>query len=475
MRADSPLVFALRLLQRWLVTVAFALQASCATDGGVPSALPASVDSLGRVGLVTGRGEPTYEFDAFVESKPEGAAAGALGGAGICLNALKGGDASGLSVALMMVCLPIAALVGAVSGASDAAPADTVDAARAKAQDEFATMQLNQVALREGLDYAHAVGWQLQPLDRAAGPAGIGDDADYTGLADKVDTVIEINVGRVDAVTSGTRGVPVAFTIRASTRVLDTHGGRVLDSHYEIYTTPERAADQWLADGGKALNDALQAGVRDIVVRALGTIQDEIMIYRPSAPTKVGYFDGLVPGYALGIVDPPIRARLKLTGGLFAPKNYCDPGEVTYGWLERYRLDSLQPTFRWEPLPREFDLTPGSGPGQAQDLRYDLRIFDAGGMAYERLSLPGPSHTVEVPLAPCREFRWTVRARFMLDGASRVTEWTGAYNTIGGYADPAWIRGHPGKPALAAIPSSLLPFFPIVLTPSADGGSCTCP
>jgi len=62
----------------------------------------------------------------------------------------------------------------------------------------------------------------------------------------------------------------------------------------------------------------------------------------------------------------------------------------------------------------------------------------------------------------------------MLDGASRVTEWTGAYNTIGGYADPAWIRRHPGKPALAAIPSSLLPFFPIVLTPSADGGSCTC-
>jgi len=374
----------------------------------------------------------------------------------------------------MMICLPIAALVGAVAGASVAAPADTIDAARAKAQDEFASMQLNQVALREGLDYAHAVGLQLQPLDRGAGPAGPGDNPDYAGLSDQVDTVIEIDILRVHASTSGTQGVPMAFTINARTRVVDTHGARVLDSHDGIYTTPERVAGEWLADGGRALSDALQAGVRDIVVQALGAIQDEIMIYRPSGPTKVGYFDGHVPGYALRSIDPPIRVRPKLTGGLFTPKNYCDSGEATYGGLERYRLDSIQPTFRWEPLPRDFDLTPGSGPGQAQDLRYDIRIFGAGDTSYERNGLPQPSHTVEVPLAPCSEFRWTVRARLMLDGASQVTEWTGAYNTIGGYADPAWIRGHPGKPALAAIPSSLLPFFPIVLTPSADGGSCTC-
>jgi len=460
---------------RSLVSIVFALQASCATNGGVPTALPTSVDSLGRVGLVTGRGEPTYEFDAFLESKPEGAAAGAFMGVGKCFEgALGGSDLSGLSVAFMMICLPIAALVGAVAGASVAAPADTIDAARAKAQDEFASMQLNQVALREGLDYAHAVGLQLQPLDRGAGPAGPGDNPDYAGLSDQVDTVIEIDILRVHASTSGTQGVPMAFTINARTRVVDTHGARVLDSHDGIYTTPERVAGEWLADGGRALSDALQAGVRDIVVQALGAIQDEIMIYRPSGPTKVGYFDGHVPGYALRSNDPPIRVRPKLTGGLFTPKNYCDSGEATYGGLERYRLDSIQPTFRWEPLPRDFDLTPGSGPGQAQDLRYDIRIFGAGDTSYERNGLPQPSHTVEVPLAPCSEFRWTVRARFMLDGASRVTEWTGAYNTIGGYADPAWIRRHPGKPALAAIPSSPLPFFPIVLTPSADGGSCTC-
>jgi hypothetical protein len=70
-------------------------------------------------------------------------------------------------------------------------------------------------------------------------------------------------------------------------------------------------------------------------------------------------------------------------------------------------------------------------------------------------------------------FRWTVRARFELDGAPRATEWTGAYDTIGGYLDPMWVRGRPGAPALAGFPHDPLYYYPIVRTPSADEESCT--
>jgi hypothetical protein len=440
------------------------------TDRGTPVELPTSQESLGRVGFVTGRSEPAYSFDAFVEGKGEGAARG-LAGAGYCLDFVKG-DSSGLGAALAIVCLPIAAVAGAIFGAAGAAHADAIVDARARAQEGIAAVHLNQVALQAGLDYASVVGLPLQQLDRGAGPAAPGDIPDYESFADKVDSVLEIDIVRVDASTSGSTDIPVSFDIEARTRLLDVRDGRTLYSHDAHYVTPERTADQWLAENGKLLQDALPAAVKDIVVRTLDAILDEIMIYRPAFATKVGYFDGLVPGYALRPVEPPLR--LKPFGHMFKSEDYCDSGGVTYGWLELYHLESLQPTFRWEAMPREFDLPLGDGPGQAHDIRYDFRILDGSGKAYVRDGLKEPLHTLDEPLAPCGEFRWTVRARFTLDGAPRATEWTGAFNTIGGYADPAWIRGHPGKPALAAIPADMTLFFPIVLTPSADGKSCTC-
>ena len=184
-----------------------------------------------------------------------------------------------------------------------------------------------------------------------------------------------------------------------------------------------------------------------------------------------------MPGYALGAIDPPIRK--KLAG--FHPFKQMSCGKDykagdTYGWLERFPLKNLQPSFRWEALPRDFDRVLGDGPGQAQLVRYDFRLFDASGVAYERLDLPDTVHSLEVPLAPCNDYRWTVRARFMMDGLPRTTEWMGAYNMVGlgGYVDPKWMRGLPGKPALAALPSDPTVFFPIVKTPNEDGTPCKC-
>lgn len=145
---------------------------------------------------------------------------------------------------------------------------------------------------------------------------------------------------------------------------------------------------------------------------------------------------------------------------------------MTYGHLERYALSSLQPEFRWEPWPRGFDIAPGSGPEQARDVRYDLRILGEQGIAYERRGLVEAAHRLEHPLAPCRTYRWTVRARFILRDAPRATEWTGAYDTMGGPVAPWWIRRGSGAPALAAIPDSLAVFYPIVETPDIKDEPC---
>jgi hypothetical protein len=42
---------------------------------------------------------------------------------------------------------------------------------------------------------------------------------------------------------------------------------------------------------------------------------------------------------------------------------------------------------------------------------------------YARSELPEPSHQVETPLLPSAKYFWTVRARLMLDGVTRVTPW----------------------------------------------------
>lgn len=438
----------------------------------VATATPLDPAALGRIGFVAGNMDPVYRFDALFEGKAQGVAGGALQGAGACLGLIGNGDTSGASILLALVCMPFGAVIGAVKGGQDAAPAAAVDEAQALAQAGVGTLQLNQAVRSSGVDHAAAIGLSIQALDATLGPTGPDDAPTYAGLAGAVDSVIEVSVTNIEAQTSGLEGVPVSFLIEARVRIVHVPDARVLDSYVLRRTSEARPVNDWLASDAVALQTELPTIARQFAVQAL----DETMLYRPAAPAKSwAKSKERVPGYAIDAVDPPVRA--KMVG--FHPfkqmscgKDYNDG--ITYGWLERFPLKDLQPSFRWEALPRDFDLVLGDGPGQAQLVRYDFRLFDASGVAYERLELPDTFHSLEVPLAPCSDYRWTVRARFMMDGLPRTTEWMGAYNTIGGYADPRWIRGLPGKPALAAIPRDPTLFFPIVKTPNEDGTPCKC-
>lgn len=427
------------------------LVACASSQGSARPEMPTSPASLGRIGLVATAGEPTYAFDAIVEGKGEGAAVGALGGAGACLD-IAGRDSSGFGAVVAIICLPVGLVAGAIHGGVVSAPEQSVDTARSRAQEGIDSLHLNQGLVRSGLDYAQRVGLDLQ--------------------VPGADTLIELGIERVKAISSGRKGVPVYFIFSLHVRLLAVSDHRVVDDYVLEGATVERSAEDWLAAEAAHLRADLAAGVRELVV----TVIDDALIYRPATPAQARHSThDHVPGYALAIVDPPIRVRLP---GLHPLKErHCGAayqGGVTYGWLQRAALPNLQPTLRWESLPRDFDCELGDGPGKAQDLRYDLRVFDARGAVYERYGLTGTSHTLESALAPCQEYRWTVRARFTLDGTQRATEWTGAYQTIGGYVDPMWIRGRPGKPGLALIPGDPTLFYPIVKTPGANGEACKC-
>ncbi len=93
-------------------------------------------------------------------------------------------------------------------------------------------------------------------------------------------------------------------------------------------------------------------------------------------------------------------------------------------------VNSRQPTLRWEGFPTQGDREADTQGllGRIRNVTYDLRVFRAErgfptGPIYTRRGLPAPSHTLETPLEPSTEYFWTVRARFALDGRTRLTPW----------------------------------------------------
>lgn len=141
------------------------------------------------------------------------------------------------------------------------------------------------------------------------------------------------------------------------------------------------------------------------------------------------------------------RSRARLWPlGLLLLVGACAPGAVIglrpeyppIGELYRdagydfVQVDSLQPTFRWEAFPRKQDLAADKEGDLTRltSVTYDLQIWRAGDtLQYpaERVcaqqGLAETSHRIEQLLAPNTRYSWTVRARFLVNGEPRVTEW----------------------------------------------------
>jgi len=117
--------------------------------------------------------------------------------------------------------------------------------------------------------------------------------------------------------------------------------------------------------------------------------------------------------------------------------------EVTHSFgkapdmLDWPKVDSLQPTLRWQGFPGEHQQFLGGrvspfvavDPASVRDVTYDLRIWTVrgrmpGDLVYEIDGLKEPSHRLGRALKPDAEYYWSVRARFNLDGQSRTSEWS---------------------------------------------------
>jgi len=116
------------------------------------------------------------------------------------------------------------------------------------------------------------------------------------------------------------------------------------------------------------------------------------------------------------------------------------------GTLDIPEVDSLRPTLRWEPVPgsqapskycstslydekKPFKPFIADDPERLRDVSYDLQIWRVKGLVpdelvYEREGIPDTTHKIEERLLPATRYYWSVRARFTVDGNTRVSEWS---------------------------------------------------
>ncbi len=85
---------------------------------------------------------------------------------------------------------------------------------------------------------------------------------------------------------------------------------------------------------------------------------------------------------------------------------------------------------RWQRFPgaEDHDADKEGNLGRMEDLSYELRVWKtvsgySGVLVYARHGLTTPYHELEQALEPSSEYLWSVRARFVLDGLTQVSEW----------------------------------------------------
>lgn len=68
-------------------------------------------------------------------------------------------------------------------------------------------------------------------------------------------------------------------------------------------------------------------------------------------------------------------------------------------------------------------------------MQFDLEVFDAHRLVYAQAGIHGTTHTLSTALAPCGEYRWSVRPSYTSNGRRRYGEWMQQSSTSTGTAD----------------------------------------
>lgn len=403
--------------------------------------------------------------------------------------ALRQCSGIGVPAIVTLACMPFAA-----QAAADALRAGTSTLTPAQAEAHFrerlSTLR-PQSALREHLArYAteqRMVG--VRAIDE--GPATLETQHKYRAASGAPSMVAEVAIVQVAAKTTGVGNVPYFFTVTANGRLVRTSDNAVLDSFANTQATRVLPADAWVADDGKALAHELDRAYRRL---AEAFVDEWFLIYRApaeeatsgaaaaSSAVPSGYSGGMQSGTVSGVPQDtgivPLYVLQPISPAV--SRGVRGPGSVgIWGNLVAARVENLQPTLKWEALPRPALAAPDAGAAKPV---YEVRIFRAFEARFAGIRLWQPLSEPEIavgeltaaefrpaePLYPCETYFWTVRARFESAGYPKVTEWSGAYHATTPSFEP-WTERRSAIPLGSRTPAVL--YFPFE-TPTRSGQRC---
>ncbi len=417
-------------IRAWLLTLLAV--AGCATAPALLEETERGVIDVVEV-LPTSVARSGWKLDADVLREASLAAAAARHGAGALLQMPDPGTCQGWPCgAAALAWLTVVTTAAAVEAARGVRVESDRNAAKRAASPALASMQ----DVADELDAAfglHAA--LLDALGRGRfAVEGSRAVRIVTGQdpapANPVELVSEIAGIRLDEVKDRSE---LAFTLRMLVRFA-LHDPVSGSTRYEGYRQAQRGPqsfEAWVANDAQAFREALAAAYREL---AAAVVEESLLVYRsddraaPATEYGRGYF--LTP-----VEPPPVRRK-------FPVRDY----EIGFGSAGTALVTSRQPRLRWTELPvrggrrgNDFPLADV----EQQTIRYDVRVFDGNNVVTEADALPRPEFRVPVALAPCRSYFWTVRARFLLRGRERVTDWSGPFN-----GSEPWNAGYPLVPGM---------------------------
>lgn len=363
---------------------------------------------------------PELKFEGFVHGKGEGAVIGAGGTFLACLGSAGSagctGPYCGAALALLIGICGIFGLVGGVAGAVEAPGAAQAAEQKARLSSAFEVREVQQ-SVRKGIeDAALAAGVQLVILPEENTRA-MTSARDYRPLAaNGIDTVLETTLTHAGTAGFGINS-PSTLYMQVRTRLIDTASNT--EKFAADYRHEGRRLDLagWSKDQARPLFEELVRGYR-----SLGShIYDSIFALYPF-PDRSMHSAGAMLSLAYGLAPlyPPTRGQL--TSDDFIARRF-----------EWYETENLRPTLRWEAFPRKTDIAVApEDMARVRNVRYDLLVareenLAPGDVAYRREDLPSAEHALEINLQSNTRYFWTVRARFELDGRTRLTEWSSTH------------------------------------------------
>ena len=356
---------------------------------------------LGTIGIVAGQARPVVDVEVYESEGYDGSGDGATEGAAVGAAVGSQGAMALVPFGILFPPILIAAggvflvstIGGAVAGHSQAPTSpdlgdsddEVISAFRSVAEDRAVAGMVAKYVASEGKTDSS---FPLVRVDDTDG-GDVDEEADMRRLAERgVDSLLILQVEQVLLTKGDDSRAPMALDMDVTSTLLRTRDGTELEKRIYTCRGGRRTFMEWKESDGPPFRQGLANCYEKVSARII----EELFLVHAS----------------------PLSSRLNFGGKGFATV------------VE----DSLEPTLEWKPFSSSSEEPDQHGPPiYTPTVSYDLKMWRAesndlpGDLVYQRRGLLTTQHMLEAPLKPATRYFWTVRARYEVDGVSRVTPW----------------------------------------------------